>query len=324
MRLSVVQQCRPEDMEQVRQIYANAEIRAELAPFFADLPAAHGEAHLVIGRSGAGTVAELMAIGRPAILVPLPYALDDNQTPNAEILSDAGAGWRCAQSDLSPDLLAQMLTGIFADPLDLERRAATRPCPGDARRRRQAGRHGREIGLSCDRKSCLMATVTTRVPLDIGAIHFIGIGGIGMSGIAEIMHNLGYKVQGSDVSESANVKRLRAMGIPVAVGHTAENLKDAHAVVYSSAVKPGNVEFDAARALSLPLVRRAEMLAEIMRLRSCVAIAGTNGKTTTTTLVAALLDARRHGPHRGQWRHHQCLWHQCAAGRGRMGGGGGG
>ena len=137
----------------------------------------------------------------------------------------------------------------------------------------------------------MASPVTTRVPLDIGAIHFIGIGGIGMSGIAEIMHNLGYKVQGSDVADSANVKRLRAMGITVHVGHTAENLKDAHAVVYSSAVKPGNAEFDAARALRLPLVRRAEMLAEIMRLRSCIAIAGTNGKTTTTTLVAALLDA---------------------------------
>ena len=100
--------------------------------------------------------------------------------------------------------------------------------------------------------------VTTRVPLDIGAIHFIGIGGIGMSGIAEIMHNLGYKVQGSDAAENANVKRLKKLGIAVQVGHAAENLKDAHAVVYSSAVKPGNVEFDAARALSLPLVRRAE------------------------------------------------------------------
>ena len=134
-------------------------------------------------------------------------------------------------------------------------------------------------------------SVTTRVPLDIGAIHFIGIGGIGMSGIAEIMHNLGYKVQGSDAADNANVKRLRAMGIAVAVGHSAENLKEAHAVVYSSAVKPGNVEFDEARRLALPLVRRAEMLAEIMRLRSCIAVAGTNGKTTTTTLVAALLDA---------------------------------
>ena len=134
-------------------------------------------------------------------------------------------------------------------------------------------------------------TAPTRVPLDIGTIHFIGIGGIGMSGIAEIMHNLGYKVRGSDVSDSANVKRLRALGIPVAIGHSAENLGDARAVVYSSAVKPGNAEFDAARLRGLPLVRRAEMLAEIMRLKWCVAVAGTNGKTTTTTMVAALLDA---------------------------------
>jgi UDP-N-acetylmuramate--alanine ligase len=133
--------------------------------------------------------------------------------------------------------------------------------------------------------------VGTRVPLDIGAIHFIGIGGIGMSGIAEIMHNLGYKVQGSDAADNANVKRLKAMGIGVHVGHAADNLEGAHVVVYSSAVKPGNVEFDAARLKGLPLVRRAEMLAEIMRLKSCIAVAGTNGKTTTTTMVAALLDA---------------------------------
>ncbi|MDE2183623.1 MAG: UDP-N-acetylmuramate--L-alanine ligase [Alphaproteobacteria bacterium] len=131
----------------------------------------------------------------------------------------------------------------------------------------------------------------TRVPLDIGAIHFIGIGGIGMSGIAEIMHNLGYKVQGSDTSDNANVKRLRSMGVPVAVGHAAGNIGEARVVVYSSAVKPGNVEFESARLRGLPLVRRAEMLAEIMRLKSCIAVAGTNGKTTTTTMVAALLDA---------------------------------
>jgi UDP-N-acetylglucosamine--N-acetylmuramyl-(pentapeptide) pyrophosphoryl-undecaprenol N-acetylglucosamine transferase len=120
----VVQQCRPEDIEQVREIYRNAEIRAELAPFFADLPRRMAEAQLVIARSGAGTVAELMAIGRPAILVPLPGALDDNQTPNAEILSRAEAGWTVAQSALSPDFLAQMLIGIFADPAALSRRAA--------------------------------------------------------------------------------------------------------------------------------------------------------------------------------------------------------
>ena len=136
-----------------------------------------------------------------------------------------------------------------------------------------------------------MTVSPTRVPLDIGTIHFIGIGGIGMSSIAEIMHNFGYKVQGSDAAENANVKRLRGMGIPVAIGHDAMNLKDVAIVVYSSAVKPGNVELETARALQLPLVRRAEMLAEIMRLKNCVAIAGTNGKTTTTTLTAALIDA---------------------------------
>lgn len=118
-RLSVVQQCRPEDIETVRQIYANAEIRAELQSFFSDLPRRMAESHLVIARSGAGTVAELMAIGRPAILVPLPGALDDNQTPNAQLLSRAAAGWYVAQSALSPDFLAKMLMRIFADPLSL-------------------------------------------------------------------------------------------------------------------------------------------------------------------------------------------------------------
>jgi UDP-N-acetylmuramate--alanine ligase len=136
-----------------------------------------------------------------------------------------------------------------------------------------------------------MKVSPTRVPLDIGTIHFIGIGGIGMSGIAEIMHNFGYKVQGSDAADNANVKRLRTMGIAVSIGHDAMNLKDVSIVVYSSAVKPGNVELETARALQLPLVRRAEMLAEIMRLKNCVAVAGTNGKTTTTTLIAALVDA---------------------------------
>ena len=119
MRLSVVQQCRPEDIEEVREIYRNAEIRAELQTFFSDLPKRMAETHLVIARSGAGTVAELMAIGRPAILVPLPGALDDNQTPNADILARGNAGWRVAERDLSPDSLAQMIIRIFADPLDL-------------------------------------------------------------------------------------------------------------------------------------------------------------------------------------------------------------
>jgi UDP-N-acetylmuramate--alanine ligase len=129
-----------------------------------------------------------------------------------------------------------------------------------------------------------------RLPREIGPIHFIGIGGIGMSGIAEVLVNLGYTVKGSDQADSANVKRLRDMGVAIAIGHDAGNIDGAKVVVVSSAVKRDNPELAAARAQRLPVVRRAEMLAELMRLKSCVAVAGTHGKTTTTSMVAALLD----------------------------------
>jgi UDP-N-acetylmuramate--alanine ligase len=130
-----------------------------------------------------------------------------------------------------------------------------------------------------------------KLPRDIGPIHFVGIGGIGMSGIAEVLVNLGYTVRGSDVAESTNVRRLRENGVPVAIGHDAKNVDGADVVVVSSAIKRDNPELTAARAQRLPVVLRAEMLAELMRLKSCIAIAGTHGKTTTTSLVAALLDA---------------------------------
>ena len=130
-----------------------------------------------------------------------------------------------------------------------------------------------------------------RLPREIGPIHFVGIGGIGMSGIAEVLCNLGYTVQGSDASESANVARLREKGVKVSVGHKAENVDGADVVVVSTAIKRDNPELMAARAQRIPVVRRAEMLAELMRLKSCVAISGTHGKTTTTSMVAALLDA---------------------------------
>jgi UDP-N-acetylmuramate--alanine ligase len=130
-----------------------------------------------------------------------------------------------------------------------------------------------------------------KLPRDIGPVHFVGIGGIGMSGIAEVLANLNYRVRGSDVAESANVQRLRDRGIEVALGHAAENLDEAEVVVVSSAIKRDNPELVEARARGLPVVRRAEMLAELMRLKSSIAIGGTHGKTTTTSMVAALLDA---------------------------------
>src|SRR3954462_7056041 len=130
-----------------------------------------------------------------------------------------------------------------------------------------------------------------RLPREIGPVHFVGIGGIGMSGIAEVLVNLGYRVQGSDLADGANIARLRAQGVPIIIGHEAANLGDARVVVVSSAVKRDNPELRAARERMIPVVRRAEMLAELMRLKQAVAIAGTHGKTTTTSIVAALLDA---------------------------------
>jgi len=129
------------------------------------------------------------------------------------------------------------------------------------------------------------------VATDIGTIHFIGIGGIGMSGIAEVMHNLGYKVQGTDVAEGYVIDGLRKRGIKVMIGHAAENLGDAAVVVVSTAIKRGNPEVELALEKRIPVVRRAEMLAELMRLKNTVAVAGTHGKTTTTSMVASLLDA---------------------------------
>jgi len=130
----------------------------------------------------------------------------------------------------------------------------------------------------------------TKLPNDIGPLHFVGIGGIGMSGIAEVLVNLGYRVQGSDAKASPITERLATMGVEIFIGQAEQNLEGAAVVVISSAIKPGNPELDAARQKGLPIVRRAEMLAELMRLKDNIAVAGTHGKTTTTSMVAALLD----------------------------------
>jgi len=129
------------------------------------------------------------------------------------------------------------------------------------------------------------------LPFPVGPVHFVGIGGIGMSGIAEVMLNLGYQVQGSDIKANPNVERLRKQGAKIAIGHAGDNVEGAGAIVVSSAIRPENPELIAARANKIPVVRRAEMLAELMRLKFAVAVGGTHGKTTTTSLVSVLMDA---------------------------------
>ncbi|MFK7877344.1 MAG: Mur ligase domain-containing protein, partial [Paracoccaceae bacterium] len=141
-----------------------------------------------------------------------------------------------------------------------------------------------------------MNAAATKLPLDVGPIHFVGIGGIGMSGIAEVLLNHGYVVQGSDLKASKITQRLTELGAHIFDGQHGDNVETAEVVVISSAIKPGNPELDAARTKGLPIVRRAEMLAELMRLKSNVAVAGTHGKTTTTTMVAALLDHAKFDP----------------------------
>ena len=136
----------------------------------------------------------------------------------------------------------------------------------------------------------------SNIPQNFGVIHFIGIGGIGMSGIAEILHKSGYKVQGSDISKSKITERLEKMGIKVYIGHNKLNIKNSSIIVYSSAVKQDNQEIINAKANFIPIIHRSEMLGELMRLRQSIAIAGTHGKTTTTSLIAKLLEQNQMDP----------------------------
>ena len=211
-------------------------MRAHLATFFANLPEEMAKAHLVIGRAGASTVAELTVMGRPAILVPLPHAIDNDQLQNATRLAESGGAWCIEQKELTPERLAEAIGRLLASPRGAGAGGSGRQAPGPAGCRRPARRSGRGAGRQSARKArkaCFGdggARTTTReiqpmqMPGEIGPVHILGIGGIGMSAIAEILHAKGYTVQGSDQKDSANVKRLRAKGIRVFVGHDPVNL----------------------------------------------------------------------------------------------------
>ena len=205
--------------------------RRSWQPFFPDVADALASAHLVIARAGASTVAELAVAGRPAILVPLPGAIDDHQSANARALAEAGGAWMMRAARFHARRAARRGSRRCWPTPDMLGHAALA-----ARSIARADAAARLADL-VEATHAPGGTGMRALPLSIGTIHFVGIGGIGMSGIAEVLHNLGYAVQGSDIADSANVQRLREAGIPVAIGHDAANLGNAQVVVVSSAVK---------------------------------------------------------------------------------------
>ena len=254
----------------------DAGVTGELVAFIDDMARRYAEADLVICRAGAVTVAELSAGGMASILVPFPHAVDDHQTANARFLAEQGAAILIQQRDL------------YAR----EARGADRLArPGEAARDGAQGALPRQARCGPGRGATLRGAGANEGGMKhkVRRIHFVGIGGSGMSGIAEVLVTLGYQVSGSDLAENAATRRLAKLGAKVAIGHRPENAEGADAIVVSTAVQASNPEVTAARAKRIPIVPRALMLAELMRLKQGVAIAGTHGKTTTTSLVASVL-----------------------------------
>ena len=308
-------------------------VEAEVAPFFTDLPARIAAGHLVVSRSGASTVAELAAIGRPAILVPLPHALDQDQLANAGVLEKAGGAIRCSRRTTSRRSGSPRRSPALAGRAGAAcRHGGGREIGRRARRRRAARRSGACAwpsmsyqpdspsipGPARDRQR---TRLRMKLPRDIGPIHFVGIGGIGMSGIAEVLANLGYTVQGSDVADSANVKRLRDKGIKVAIGHEARECRRRRCrrrlvgdQARQSGTGRGAREAPAGGAPRRD-AGRADAAEKLRRHRR-------HARQDHDDLDGrGAARRRRLRSDRDQRRHHQCLRHQCAARRRRLDGG---
>jgi len=255
LALGVWHQTGPADEPMVQQAYKNLYDSADsikVAAYIEEVTDAYQWADVIICRAGAMTVSELSAAGLPGVFVPFPHHVDDHQTVNAKFLVDAGAAVLMPQSELSADALAATLKQLTLMVVD----------------------------ISPNVKSQMRR---------VRAMHFIGIGGVGMGGIAEVMHHLGFAVSGSDLGSNALTQRLETLGVKVHQGHAAEHVQGVDVVVISTAVPEDNPELNSAREQNIPVVRRAEMLAELMRFQQGIAVAGTHGKTTTTSLVASLL-----------------------------------
>ena len=276
--MAITHQTGERDLELVRDGYRRAGLEARVEPFLFAMDREMKNADLVVCRAGATTIAELTAAGVPAVLVPLPTAADDHQRKNAEVLVAGGRGGddRAEGSDRRVACRAGRTPGRGPRPPagDVGGGAAVRAA------RRRAG--DRRSGVRA-RGSGLMLGRTRR-------IHFVGIGGIGMSGIAELLANLGYEVSGSDAKRSDVTDRLEKLGARVFIGHQADNVGTADVVVVSSAIRRDNPEVAEAMRRRIPVIPRAEMLAELMRLRYGIAVAGAHGKTTTTSMIALVLE----------------------------------
>jgi UDP-N-acetylmuramate--alanine ligase len=253
---------------------------------FADMPTALGAADLILCRAGAMTLAEITRCGLPAVLVPYPYATANHQEHNARSLVEAGAAELILDRELNGDLLTEKVSALFGDAERLDRMGRASRSLG----RPMAAQNIVDCGLRiADRGRQGFQSEIRNPKSEIGHIHFIGIGGIGMSGIAHVLMEQGYAVSGSDLRRSEETARLERMGARIGYGHRVEHIGDADLVVHSSAVKSSNPEWMEAVRRGIPIRRRAEVLGDLTRMGTSIGVAGTHGKTTTTAMIGWIL-----------------------------------
>ncbi len=276
--------------EELAAEFAGSGLAGEVQPFITDMPAAFAQADLIVCRSGAGAVSELAAAGKPSMLVPFPFAADDHQLKNARGVRASRSGGVCRSTRewTGQKVLRTVREVLYQD------RGRLRAMGENARKLAHPGRCAAAAQILFERKQLTLVTAAETISrsqcfFHRQHLHFAGIGGIGMSGIAEVLLNLGYTISGSDLKLSPTTDRLAQLGATIYEGHDAANVAGAKALVVSSAVDESNPEVQEARRLQIPVIPRGELLAELMRLKYGIAVAGSHGKTTTTSMIATIL-----------------------------------
>ena len=314
--MSIVHQTGERDYDAVRTAYARHEILAEVVPFLGNMPERFAWADIIVCRAGAITAAEVAAAGRAAIFIPFGRATDSHQLRNAQEMARQGAGRVITEAELTGERLSKEIFALLDEPATNRTHVDGRPQALVAQRH---ARHRESDRTSCRYHASIRESPRRRGQLDrfhsrrfhagpgegrammvsfrnFQRIHLVGIGGIGMSGIAEVLLTLGYSVSGSDSKPSPITERLAKLGATIFDSHEAINVDGAHVVVTSSAIVASNPEIIEAHKMKIPVIPRAEMLAELMRLKYGIAVAGAHGKTTTTSMVASVLAAAHLDP----------------------------